>query len=115
MSLKWRSLATPGHGYSQTAARSRSARQPVRFFLGGSTVNKDVEHVTSLIFGRWRSQVLYVGAALGLFDRLDTEHRRTAEDVAKECGFDGTLLYRLMRALGAVNLLDESDSGGFRL
>lgn len=78
-------------------------------------MNKDVEHVTSLIFGRWRSQVLYVGAALGLFDRLDTEHRRTADDIAKESGFDGTLLYRLMRALGAVNLLDESDSGGFRL
>lgn len=78
-------------------------------------MNKDVEHVTSLIFGRWRSQVLYVGAALGLFDRLDTEQRRTADEVAKEAGLNAPLLYRLMRALGAIDLLDESESGAFRL
>lgn len=78
-------------------------------------MNKDVEHVTSLIFGRWRSQVLYVGAALGIFDRLDTEHRRTAEEVAKEAGYNGQLLYRLMRALSAIELLDESEADGFRL
>ncbi|KVC74432.1 hydroxyneurosporene methyltransferase [Burkholderia ubonensis] len=85
------------------------------FSQGGSTVNKDVEHVTSLIFGRWRSQVLYAGATLGIFDRLDTEHRRTAEEVAQEAGLNGPLLYRLMRALGAINMLEESESGGFRL
>ncbi|MBB5547486.1 methyltransferase [Paraburkholderia fungorum] len=75
----------------------------------------DVQHVTSLIFGRWRSQILHLGASLRLFDHLDLEHRRSADDVAKETGLDAPLLYRVMRALSAIDLLDESETGDFRL
>ena len=29
------------------------------------------DQVTDLIFGRWRSQVLYAGTELGIFDHLE--------------------------------------------
>ena len=35
--------------------------------------------VIDLIFGRWRSQILYTGARLGVFDQLSTAEARTAE------------------------------------
>ena len=78
-------------------------------------MDTDVGHVTSLIFGRWRSQVLYAGAELRIFDHLDEERRRSAAEVASVAGVDAQLLYRLMRALSAIDLLDESENHTFRL
>ena len=36
------------------------------------------ELVFDLIFGRWRSQTLYAGAALGVFDQLSNQPRTAA-------------------------------------
>ena len=33
-------------------------------------MDSNVNHVSDLIFGRWRSQVLYAGVELGVFDHL---------------------------------------------
>lgn len=78
-------------------------------------MNPNVEHVTSLIFGRWRSQILYAAAELRLFDRLDDSRQRSAAEIAAEGALNSTLLYRLMRALGALGLVEESDVGKFTL
>ena len=73
------------------------------------------EKVMDLIFGRWRSQILYAGAELGVFDRLDKTKPKTAEVLAKELGVDAVLLYRLLRAQATIGLLKEDSSCGFTL
>jgi Dimerisation domain len=57
--------------------------------------------VIDLIFGRWRSQILYAGVKLGVFDAL-ARAPKDAGRVAGELGGDAGLLYRLMRALGSL-------------
>ena len=71
------------------------------------------EKVVDLIYGRWRSQILYAGAELGVFDHLGRDSSKPAEAVAAEIGADEKLLYRLMRALASLGLLVEDESRGF--
>jgi hypothetical protein len=65
------------------------------------------ERVLDLIFGRWRSQILYAGVSLGVFDALGREPEK-ATTVARELGLDPELAYRLLRALASLELLRES-------
>jgi hypothetical protein len=67
-----------------------------------------------LIFGRWRSQILYTGVALGVVDALG-EGPRTAASAATELNVDPGALYRLMRALGTVGILKEDHNQAFSL
>jgi O-methyltransferase domain/Dimerisation domain len=73
------------------------------------------DQVADIIFGRWRSQVLYAGTELGIFDHLEKTKAKTAETLAAELGADPTLLYRLLRAESAIGLLEEDDARGFAL
>ena len=67
-----------------------------------------------LIFGRWRSQILYAGVKLGIFDALGNGGR-DASAIAHDLRLDPHLTYRLMRALGALNLLEETTEQTFSL
>lgn len=69
--------------------------------------------VIGLIYGRWRSQILYVGVELGVFDHVARNTSKQAAAVAAEIGVDEELLYRLMRALASLGLLIEDESRGF--
>jgi hypothetical protein len=60
--------------------------------------------VIDLIFGRWRSQILYTGVKVGVFDAL-ASGPKNAVQVAHELDVDAGMLYRLMRALGSLELL----------
>ncbi|HZO31691.1 MAG TPA: methyltransferase [Chloroflexota bacterium] len=71
--------------------------------------------VIDLIFGRWRSQITFTGAHLGVFDQLSASEARPAEAAAAAIGADPTMTYRLLRALGSLGLLAEDDARGFRL
>jgi O-methyltransferase domain/Dimerisation domain len=73
------------------------------------------EFVIDLIFGRWRSQILHAGAALGVFDHLSHDEAIGAAALAPRVGADPALLYRLMRALASIGLLAEDNQRGFRL
>ena len=73
------------------------------------------ELVIDLVFGRWRSQILHAGAALGVFDHLDQDEAIGAAALAPKVVADPALLYRLMRALASIGLLAEDDLQGFRL
>jgi hypothetical protein len=73
------------------------------------------DEVMDLIFGRWRSQILYVGAELGIFDHLDRSTAKASETLAKELCVDAALLYRLLRAQTAIGLVKEDSSMGFML
>jgi hypothetical protein len=70
--------------------------------------------VMDLIFGRWRSQILYTGVMLGVFDAL-ASGPKNAVRVATELDVDAGLLYRLMRALGSLELLHEDTTKTFSL
>lgn len=70
--------------------------------------------VMDLIFGRWRSQTLYAGIELGVFEEL-VEGRRTADEVAGALDLDPDNTYRLLRALGSLALLEERPDGAFAL
>src|SRR5262249_9218893 len=70
--------------------------------------------VIDLIFGRKRSQMLYVGVTLGVFDVL-AHGPRSAASVASALHVDAGRLYRLMRALGSLELLHEDDTKTFSL
>jgi hypothetical protein len=70
--------------------------------------------VIDLIFGRWRSQILYTGVKLGVFDAL-ASGPKSAVHVASELNVDASLLYRLMRALGSLELLQEDTTKTFSL
>ena len=65
--------------------------------------------VIDLIFGRWRSQILYAGVKLGVFDAL-ASGPRSAASVASDLNVGASGLYRLMRALGSLELLQEDRS-----
>lgn len=71
------------------------------------------DKVIDLIYGRWRSQILYVGVELGVFDHVTANASKTADAVAAEIGVDPKLLYRLMRALASLGLLAEDNSREF--
>jgi len=62
--------------------------------------------VLDLLYGRWRSQTLYAGVKLGVFAVVGREPRPSAE-IARELNLDPALLYRLLRALGSLGLLNE--------
>jgi hypothetical protein len=70
--------------------------------------------VLETISGRWRSQILYAGARLGVFDALG-EGPRTADDVADQAHLNRRATYRLMRALASLGFLTESQDRGFAL
>jgi hypothetical protein len=70
--------------------------------------------VLDMIFGRWRSQTLYAGVKLGIFDALEVEPRAAAA-VADELGVDPALAYRLMRGLASLELLSEQRGRNFTL
>ena len=70
--------------------------------------------VIELIFGSWRSQLLYAGVQLGVFDALRCGPV-SADQVARELQVDARLLYRLMRALGSLELVHEDPHQHFTL
>jgi hypothetical protein len=70
--------------------------------------------VIDLMFGRWRSQILYTGVKLGVFEAL-ARGPRSAVSTARELDVDAGLLYRLMRALGSLELLHEDHAKTFSL
>ncbi len=73
------------------------------------------EYVMDIAFGRWRSQVLYSGVTLNVFDHCELSNYLSANEVANMINVDSTLLYRLMRALASLNFLSESDDKKFKL
>ena len=66
----------------------------------------DYEKTLDIIFGRWKSQILYAGVKLGVFDCV-TSDPKTTSDIAKQLDLDFVMTYRLLRALGSLGFLNE--------
>jgi hypothetical protein len=78
------------------------------------TASAAQDQVLELIFGRWRSQILYTGVKLGVFEALQNETKDAAA-VAQELGLDAELGYRLLRALATLGLLREEAGRRFSI
>src|SRR5262245_10772618 len=107
---------------TRSAAGRRGAR-PALFsfadmrrheFTGSKTMAATQDAVLDLIFGRWRSQILYAGVELGVFEALH-DGTKDAAAIAGELELDPELCYRLMRALGALALLREEEGRRFSI
>jgi hypothetical protein len=67
----------------------------------------ELQELTDIIFGRWKSQIVYTGVKLGIFDFVDPKVPKSAAEIAQALGLDPVLSYRLLRALGSIGLLKE--------
>ncbi len=72
------------------------------------------DHMMDLIYGRWRSQTLYAGVKLGVFDVVGGSPKHTVE-IADQLDIDRELGYRLLRTLGSLRLLEESSDHRFSI
>jgi hypothetical protein len=72
----------------------------------------DFDKVMETIFGRWRSQILYAGVKLGIFESVG-EFPKSASSIAQELGLDPSLSYRLLRALASMGFLSERNDQNF--
>jgi hypothetical protein len=74
----------------------------------------DYEKVVDIMFGRWKSQILYAGVKLRVFDIVSSEPMSQVE-IAKELDLDPALSYRLLRALASIALLREHNDRRFSI
>ena len=74
----------------------------------------DYEKTLDIIFGRWKSQILYTGVKLGVFDCVTSDPKKTS-NIAKQLNLDFVLTYRLLRALGSLGFLKEEDDHRFSI
>ena len=81
--------------------------------MGNTLVNAQ-ETVLALLYGRWRSQTLYAGVKLGVFEALGRE-AKPADHVARELELDPARTYRLLRALASLGVLREHGSQSFSI
>lgn len=77
-------------------------------------MSDNIDHVIDLIFGRWRSQILYAGVELGVFEVVGEYPKHTVE-IADQLDIDREKAYRLLRALGSLGLLEETDDRQFSI
>jgi O-methyltransferase/methyltransferase family protein len=77
--------------------------------------DSNYEKTVDIIFGRWKSQMLYAGVRLGIFD-CATSYVKSTADIAAELDLDDKLAYRLLRALSSLGFLKEQpDHTGFSI
>jgi len=74
----------------------------------------DYEKVVDTMLGRWKSQVLYTGVKLGIFESLGKTPKHSSE-IARELSLDASLTYRLLRALASLGFLSEEDGQRFSI
>lgn len=66
----------------------------------------EFDKTIDLIFGRWKGQILYAGAKLGVFDYLST-NPTDIDRITRDLKLDKTLGYRLLRSLASLNYVKE--------
>lgn len=94
-------------------ANQQNSKSP-KEIEGNNMMNDPSQIVVELIFGRWRSQILYAGVKLGVFDALGDGYKASS-DIAEVLRLDPALTYRLLRALASLDLLQENAHRSFAL
>ncbi len=74
----------------------------------------DYEKAVDMMLGRWKSQILYTGVKLGIFESLDRTPKHSSE-IARDLNLDASLTYRLLRALASLGFLNETEERRFSI
>jgi predicted transcriptional regulator len=70
----------------------------------------EFDKAMDIIFGRWKSQILYVGAKIGIFDYLTTNPKETSQ-IAKDLDLNEAMTYRILRSIASLGFLNEEKDG----
>src|SRR6202008_3658422 len=76
--------------------------------------SEQVREMLDLVFGYMRSRVVHVATHLGIADQL-RDGPRTSDELASATGMHADALYRLLRALACLGIVEEQESQSFRL
>ena len=91
-----------------------AGRPPVLGPLSAAAVSQPLDLVLDLFYGRWRSQTLHAGVALGVFEAIGAEPVAAAA-LAHQLGLDAAFAYRLLRAMASMGVLREHGERTFSL
>ena len=78
---------------------------------GGDPARGDYQWLEDLATAHWYSEVLFAALELDLFTRLEDPGPRSARDLARELGWDGQALERLLEALAGLGLVVNCPEG----
>ncbi|HEX5905324.1 MAG TPA: methyltransferase [Candidatus Nitrosocosmicus sp.] len=75
----------------------------------------EFDKTIDIIFGRWKSQILYAGAKTGLFDYLTT-NPIDIRQIAQDLNLNETMTYRILRAIATLGYVkEEKDARKFSI
>ncbi|HKO64874.1 MAG TPA: methyltransferase, partial [Candidatus Nitrosocosmicus sp.] len=70
----------------------------------------EFDNTVDIIFGRWKSQILYTGAKLGIFDYLTSSPKEISQ-IAQDLNLNEAMAYRILRSIASLGFLKEEDQG----
>ena len=70
----------------------------------------EFDKTMDIIFGRWKSQILYAGAVIGIFDHLTTSPKEIGQ-IAQDLNLNETMAYRILRSIASLGFLKEEEDG----
>jgi len=70
----------------------------------------EFDKTMDIIFGRWKSQILYTGAKLGIFDYLSTNPKEISQ-IAQDLNLNEPMAYRILRSIASLGFLKEDKDG----
>jgi predicted transcriptional regulator len=70
----------------------------------------EFDKTMDIIFGRWKGQILYTGAKIGVFDYLTASPKELSQ-IARDLNLNETMTYRLLRSIASLGFLKEEEDG----
>ena len=70
----------------------------------------EFDKTMDIIFGRWKGQILYTGAKIGIFDYLTASPKEIGQ-IARDLNLNETMAYRLLKSLASLGFLKEEEGG----
>ena len=70
----------------------------------------EFDKTMDIIFGRWKSQILYTGAKLGIFDYLSTNPKETGQ-IAQDLNLNEPMAYRILRSIASLGFFERGGPG----
>ena len=70
----------------------------------------EFDKTMDIIFGRWKGQILYTGAQIGIFDYL-TKSPKEIGQIAQDLNLNETMAYRILRSIASLGFLKEEEDG----
>jgi predicted transcriptional regulator len=70
----------------------------------------EIDKTMDIIFGRWKSQILYAGAKIGIFDYLTTSSKEISQ-IAQDLNLNEPMAYRILRTIASLGFLKEEEEG----